>query len=334
MENILIYRRKLDAYMDNLKRYFDNNLKYNLLLSNRIVNMNEDLEKHKPFIVMIDSAFLAERGPFVRRLARKFETLIYVVSIPDFAAQKALESLDEMGFIQAFISNSGTFLEIDKIFSTLLSAKLDRENYQNLVSETENLRLQLRASGGELKAHSMLLDEKQRYIDRIVIHDEMTGLSNYRYFQAQASMILDESKRYRDNVSLVYVRIDARQTLVELYGEDGLDLIVNACAQKIENKVRGNDIIGVSDDHMTFYVLYKKINIEAVRVVASRLKSDLEEHVYLLENQKIRITMSVGMASTINYYSNTYDYDTLSSQALIAMNNAIKKGGNTVVAYA
>jgi len=133
---------------------------------------------------------------------------------------------------------------------------------------------------------------------------------------------------------VIYLTIDNIEQINEVYGEEGKNFVLKNTAAEIKERIRNNDLAAISGDHTYFLILYKKIQSNMVRVVAERLKKYLEDKVFIFDNKQVRISVSMGLSSAINYFKNIFELKDLRQQAEIALNNAYKKGGDVIVAYA
>ncbi|HBE04399.1 MAG: hypothetical protein A2096_06485 [Spirochaetes bacterium GWF1_41_5] len=307
----------------------------NIIELSNISSIRDDIKNHTPLVVILEYSFtLINKGYYIRLIKNLGKELVLIVTLPDFLSREKLQELCSGGQISFFINSSATTLEYRLLIQSILERRsllldLDeaRRRYDSIIDEYNNYRHILTEKDQEIS-------KLKKYIDEIIIEDETTGLSNERYFISFSKTVLEECRRYKDNACLAIIEIDNIPQIVEVYGESCSGAIYKETGEVIKKHIRKNDIAAFSDDHLHFLVCYKKINFDAVRMVTERLRIFLNDHVFIYNEKQLRITVSIGMASSLNYYKNAFDYEELAAQAKIALTNAIKKGRNSVVAYA
>jgi len=334
MINVLYYKRLLDDHTEEIRSYFKKKDDFAVTILNSTVNFREDLKMYSPRILIIEYGLAIEKNhAILRQISKTFQELYLIVAIPDFMGNISLSNLIVYSGISLFIAQSASVAEFEITFRFVLRHYDMKKRYEEssgkynaIIDEYTNYRKNLEKK--DIKIH-----ELENYIDNIIITDDLTGLYNERYFIITAKTMLEECKRYKDNVCIAYVDIDNKEQIKEVYGEEGVDFIYKETAAIIKRLSRTNDCVGILNNHSYFTIALKKIKVESVRIVVGRMKKNIEDQIFLFKNKQIRITVSIGMASTINYFRNTYDFETLTAQVKIALDNAVKKGRNMLVSY-
>lgn len=335
MYQVLFYKRLLDESSEKLKAHFKDHPGIRVNVLQKPEKFREDYDLYKPQAIVLDYPMAMEKKQaLVGRLKKISEALDIFVLIPDFIGDAALGPLRSNPAISFLIPSSAGMIEMELYFRNM-SRRLDlygqyldfRGKYESIIGEFTTYR-------ETLSQKDQRIEELTKKIGEIIIYDELTNLYNERYFNNQVKITLEECRRYKENVCLIYVDIDNREQIEEVYGKEGIHFVLQQTGAAIKKSVRNNDLVAIRDDHGYYMVLYKKIRVESVRVVVGRLKRLLEDHIFLYNQKQIRITAAIGLASTINYVANTYEFEDLRNQTKIAFENAIKKGGNILVAYA
>ncbi|MBN8218340.1 MAG: GGDEF domain-containing protein [Spirochaetes bacterium] len=333
--NIILYRKILDEQADRTRAYFRDHARYQVNILQKPEKYREDFDLYKPEVILVDWALANERRQaLLGRLRKLDEAVLLGVSIPDFLGDGVLAPLRDNDAVQFVVPITAgntelelTFRFLEKFREQYLRAKAFEGKYNGIIDEFNAYR-------ANLAVKDEAIQKLERHIGDILTFDPLTGMSNERHFHQQMRILLDECRRYKENLCLAYLSIDNREQIEEVYGKEGVESVIKDTADLIRHTVRNNDLVGIRDDRREYMVCYKKIRMESVRVVVGRLKKNLEDHIYLHQGKQIRVTASIGLASTLSYTVSTFEFDQLVQNARTAFENALKKGGNVMVAYA
>ena len=332
--NILYYRSIIDEDAEILKSYLKKR-DMDIVILNKANQMRDDLRMYHPTVVIFDYLLAQEKKFQALHTLQQEEKDIYkILRVPTFMNPQVLEETVEGGVTQFLISESAMPIEIYFHLKFIESKiNLDKghrevlEKYHSILEEFNDYKDILKDKNKEI----VRLNEK---IESTSVVDMQIDLFNFKYFEKQAEKIIEENARYRENCSILNIEVDNRFQIEEIYGKEGKIFINRECAKVLLDSVRNSDLVAVRDDHEVFYILYKKIKVSSVRLTAQRLKKKLEDTIFLYRDKSIRITVSIGLASSMIDYTQHLDFKMLNQQAGIALDNAIKKGRNIVVAYA
>ena len=126
--------------------------------------------------------------------------------------------------------------------------------------------------------------------------DGLTQLYNWRYFEIAARAEWARFQRHRRPLSVLIVDIDHFKSINDRYGHDGGDRVIKCIADLCGPLMRTSDIaarIGGEE----FALLLPETDEQAARSVAERLCKHVRECSPPVEGEKLRITVSIGIAS-------------------------------------
>lgn len=166
-------------------------------------------------------------------------------------------------------------------------------------------------------------------VERMAITDSLTGLYVRRHFQERLGEELKRSKRYQFKFAFLMLDIDDFKHCNDKYGHLVGDVVLKEIARIIKENVREIDIVGRYGGEELVLVL-PETGPESARVVAERLRSKIAEHVFKAYDEKLKVTVSAGMAI---YPDDSADADELIEYADIALYEAKKSGKNVVCSY-
>lgn len=156
--------------------------------------------------------------------------------------------------------------------------------------------------------------------------DFLTGLNNRRSFFDKAEDIKASAARHSDPFSIIMADIDHFKKINDTYGHACGDAVLVALADSFRSIVRESDVLARMGGE-EFAILLPRTNKEEALVLANRICGEAEAMKVDVENVSIRFTISLGVATIAEDYSNITD---LISQADQALYRAKRTGRNQV----
>lgn len=163
------------------------------------------------------------------------------------------------------------------------------------------------------------------------IHDELTGLYNYRYFANRLQQEYERSARYARHLALLMIDIDHFKHYNDMHGHERANGVLRGISEIIQECVRASDIAARYGGE-EFMVIAPETSEDKAKILADRIRKRVEEREFELgETQPLgRLTVCVGVAG--------FPETTTSAQELIegadeAMYKAKAEGRNRVVLH-
>ena len=126
--------------------------------------------------------------------------------------------------------------------------------------------------------------------------DGLTNLYNRRYFLELSSREFQRAKRYSQPVSLMMIDVDYFKSVNDKFGHDTGDRVLKTLASLLKAKLRQVDIIGrVGGEE--FAVLLPATDLSLAREAAERLRQNIQNTSFNFQDLRLRITVSIGLAS-------------------------------------
>ncbi|RJP51701.1 MAG: diguanylate cyclase [Anaerolineaceae bacterium] len=170
--------------------------------------------------------------------------------------------------------------------------------------------------------NARLFDETQE----LAITDGLTGLYNHRHFMELAQNEFERARRYKRQLSVMIFDIDHFKNVNDAHGHLIGDQVLHALAALCKEKWREADPIGrYGGDE--FIALIVEADAKIGRVVAERLRREVEKMAVPIQNSEIKITISIGISELDE---NTPTLETLIARADQALYSAKHKGRNRV----
>ncbi len=172
--------------------------------------------------------------------------------------------------------------------------------------------------------HQRILDELLA-LKRQTMLDPLTGLGNRRSAALEFERRIGELRRFGIPFGMLFVDIDHFKRINDTYGHDAGDKVLAQLAKTLKLALREVDTVcrwGGEE----FLAIVPKAEGEAFRIIAERMRSQVQNTAIELEEGPLRITVSVGGASA----RVTDTLEMLSNRADAMMYEAKQSGRNTV----
>ena len=132
-------------------------------------------------------------------------------------------------------------------------------------------------------------------VQRQAITDPLTELYNRRGFFEIGEHEIERSHRFARPLVAMMVDVDHFKLINDEFGHAVGDQVLQQISTRIRNNVRKVDIVGrYGGDE--FAILLPELDIFSAVNVAERLRKKMEENPFLVSNQSVPATISIGVA--------------------------------------
>ena len=138
-------------------------------------------------------------------------------------------------------------------------------------------------------------DYEQTY--KLAVTDGLTQLYNHRYFQEQMLTQLNNYKRYKTPFSLIMIDIDFFKKFNDTYGHQSGDCVLKQVANILKRNSRTSDIACRYGGEEMSIILTNTNNKDAITTAEKICNTVRESDFILANNEKVKVTISVGVAS-------------------------------------
>ncbi len=160
--------------------------------------------------------------------------------------------------------------------------------------------------------------------------DRKTKLYNHGYFQNKLIEEIDRAERYHTDLSLLMLDLDHFKKINDTYGHMFGDEVLIKTAKTIKQQLREFDIPARFGGE-EFAVILPETKVNEAKIVAERLRKSISLQDFNAEGEKVRVTVSIGIAGFIHDSEMTEDI--LIEQADKALYHAKQTGRNRVCIY-
>lgn len=173
--------------------------------------------------------------------------------------------------------------------------------------------------------------EARAKLEQLSIHDELTGLYNYRYLHSRMNEEFKRAERYHDPLAALVLDIDRLDAHNQAGGRAHGDAVIRFVSESLKRSVREVDVIArFGGDE--FLVLLPSTHFAGSVTVAERIwREVVERPVPSPLTEPTRVTLSVGVALFPSRDVRTKDQ--LVRAADTALHHAKREGKNRVCVY-
>jgi diguanylate cyclase (GGDEF)-like protein len=167
-------------------------------------------------------------------------------------------------------------------------------------------------------------------LERVSLHDELTGLYNYRYLHSRLSEEFKRAERYHEPLGCMIVDIDHLKAKNEAEGRVAGDRIIVQVAEAIRNTVREIDVVArFGGDE--FLVALPSTHFAGSIALAERLWREITEPRGRASSPSAGVPVSIGVALFPSRDVRTKDALLRASDAALAQ--AKRDGGNRICVF-
>jgi diguanylate cyclase (GGDEF)-like protein len=171
-----------------------------------------------------------------------------------------------------------------------------------------------------------VLIEYQQYLSHLATEDPLTRLLNRRGMEDALRVTLAHASRHQQPISALLVDIDHFKQVNDSFGHEVGDQVIRQVADFLTHLSRSSDVVARTGGE-EYLLILPDTGLDAARILAERIRSAIGDHPLVVENQRIKVTVSVGVACL----EGEANLDDLSQEADRALYMA-KRGGRNRVA--
>ena len=151
---------------------------------------------------------------------------------------------------------------------------------------------------------SLIANQTALTVDKIRLHeetkqfaftDELTGLYNRRHFIQLAEKEVDRALRYRHPQALIMFDLDHFKQVNDTYGHPAGDQVLKTVASLARQELRDIDLLGRYGGE-EFVILLPETGRKGARAIAERLRKRIAQTQINIAQEKISITISLGVS--------------------------------------
>ncbi len=275
--------------------------------------MSEPVENAK-ILVIEDMDF--EHDKVIKTLEKDNDDVTIVTNGPD-----AMTKISEQAYDLLVVSLNLEQEDGLRLCSHLRSAEKTRSIPILMIAEDDDMsRI---AHGLEIGAHDYILRpidtnellarvrtqiRRKRFQERLrasyevslsmALTDPLTGLYNRRYFEVHLQKLLQKNMTSRKPMSVLMMDIDHFKAVNDTYGHGVGDEILKEFALRVQDKLRGFDLVARMGGE-EFAAILPDVSEETAYIVAERLRRSISNHPFKCAAPEGQISVTVSIGGTI-----------------------------------
>lgn len=179
------------------------------------------------------------------------------------------------------------------------------------------------------KLHDHVVQARAK-LEQLSVHDDLTGLYNYRYLHSRLSEEFKRAERYHDPLACIVIDIDRLQGINEIGGRGFGDHVIREVADVVRRSLREVDVVArFGGDE--FLVVLPSTHFAGSVTVAERIWREVRERSFVIELARASVTLSIGVALYPSRDVRTKD--ALLRCADTALHQAKRDGGNRICVF-
>lgn len=131
----------------------------------------------------------------------------------------------------------------------------------------------------------------------LAITDGLTKLFIHRYFQGRLEEEMVRARRYHTACSLILFDIDHFKKFNDTYGHQQGDIVLIEVAKLVKQTVRETVDIPARYGGEEFAIILPETDAKGAHLVAERLRKTIEAHDFQGQEQALKVTVSLGIAT-------------------------------------
>jgi len=134
-------------------------------------------------------------------------------------------------------------------------------------------------------------------LERLATTDSLTGVLNRRHLTSLATVELERAARYGHFTSVIMLDIDYFKKINDIYGHVAGDEVLARLSQLLNKIARASDLVARYGGE-EFVLVLPETNLTSAQDVAERIRQTVADTIFNIDEQSIRITVSLGVTSS------------------------------------
>jgi diguanylate cyclase (GGDEF)-like protein len=151
----------------------------------------------------------------------------------------------------------------------------------------------------DVKARTKELEKANAKLKILAQTDVLTGISNRGHFMDLANKYFDIAKRNNSSLQVLSLDLDFFKQINDTYGHQAGDAVLIAFTKSTSQLLRKSDIFGRIGGE-EFCIVLQNTSVEGALSFAQRICETIENSFVEFNNEKIKVTVSIGLADLKN----------------------------------
>lgn len=159
------------------------------------------------------------------------------------------------------------------------------------------------------------LQQNRKKLEQLATTDSLTKLVNRKQLLQNLSEHFNAYQRYMTKFSILVIDIDHFKKINDTYGHPAGDAVLIDMAAVFMDSVRTIDVVGRYGGE-EFLVILTRTDEATAMVVAERIRQSVKEHTFIVDNNRLAVTISIGVTEVLKSDSSESDLINRADKAL------------------
>ncbi len=178
-------------------------------------------------------------------------------------------------------STNGTYCNDEQVLRELVLRNGDRVKIGSTIFKF--------LSGADVEA------QYHEEIYRLTIIDGLTQVHNKRYLYEALERELIRGRRHNRNLAVLMFDIDHFKRINDLHGHLAGDFVLKELARIVQSRIRRDEVFARYGGE-EFCIILPETMLEGAVELGERLRQQIQDHTFVFQQDKIKVTISVGAA--------------------------------------
>lgn len=225
---------------------------------------------------------------------RGYLPLLYTIAMVWFALSCWSFSLatlwDHQWWLAHIIFAAGFFL----LSFGVVQAFLTTGSFKTIYSQSDLFKQIIQEKKKTEKALQEL-QQVNKQLEELAATDPLTGVANRREFMARAEEEMSRASRNGTDLCMMVIDFDHFKEVNDKYGHQAGDKVLKDFVRLSKEIMRPSDLLGRMGGE-EFALLLPETGLSSATKVAERLRQYIEENSVAIGEQKVKLTISIGLA--------------------------------------
>jgi diguanylate cyclase (GGDEF)-like protein len=148
---------------------------------------------------------------------------------------------------------------------------------------------------GAFRVMTEKLADSFKKLEELAVTDQLTGVYNRRRLFEEGARVLDVCRRGGHPCSVLMLDLDHFKSINDVHGHAAGDEVLKHVATTLGTHIRTSDVLARYGGE-EFALVAPNSGLHETRLLAERLRREVEQHVVLSGEKRIRVTVSIGIA--------------------------------------